>query len=286
MSEKVIGVIGGSGLYAMDGLEDVQTVALKTPFGEPSDAFWVGRLNGVKMVFVPRHGKGHRITPSCVNYRANIYGLKVLGVQRIIAVSAVGSMKESIHPADVVIPDQFIDLTKGRPNTFFGDGIAGHISFADPICPDLSETLFQSVKESGVPVHKGGTYVCIEGPQFSTRAESKLYRTWGVDVIGMTNMPEARLAREAEMCYSTIAIVTDYDCWNAEAGDVEIGGVLKILAERTETAKKAIRRAVRVLPDNRQCICASALKYGLITARKLIPEKKKKDLEPIIGKYL
>ena len=319
MSEKIVGVIGGSGLYGIEGLEDTQTISLKTPFGEPSDLFVAGRLDGVKIVFLPRHGKGHRIQPSSLNFRANIYGMKVLGVQWVIAVSAVGSMKETIHPGNIVIPSQFIDLTKGRPSTFFGDGIVGHVSFADPVCPVLSEILFQSVNKlgvypvrnssgtlpplgttlrtdpepkqpgrisNGVSVHKGGTYLCIEGPQFSTRAETKVYRSWGVDVIGMTNMPEAKLAREAEMCYSTIAIVTDYDCWNEEAGDISVGEVLKILAERTNTAKSAIREAVRLLPETRECVCASALKHGIITGKKMIPERKKKDLEPIIGKYL
>jgi len=282
----VVGVIGGSGLYELEGLEDVQTISLTTPFGEPSDSFHVGRLDGFKMAFLPRHGRGHRIQPSSVNFRANIYGMKKLGAQWIIGVSAVGSMKESIHPGDIVIPNQFIDMTKGRPNTFFSDGIVCHVSFADPVCPDLRQILFQAVKEVGATVYNGGTYICIEGPQFSTRAESRLYRSWGVDIIGMTNLPEARLAREAEICYCTIAIATDYDCWHEEAGDVSIGEVLRILAERARTAKSAIRYAVRHLPEKRQCVCATALKYAVTTGKKMIPEKTKKDLEPIIGKYL
>ena len=286
MSEKIVGVIGGSGLYEMEGLEEVRTVSLKTPFGDPSDSFITGRLEGVKVVFLPRHGKGHRIQPSSLNFRANIYGMKKLGVQRIIGVSAVGSMKESIHPGDMVIPNQFIDQTKGRPSTFFSDGIVGHIGFADPVCPVLSQALFEAGKEAGATVHKDGTYICIEGPQFSTRAESKLYRTWGVDIIGMTNLPEARLAREAEICYSTIAFATDYDCWHEVAEDVSIGEVLRILAESTRTAKRAIRHVVKHLPEERECLCAQALKYGLITAQKFISEKTKKDLEPIIGKYI
>ena len=286
MTEMVVGVIGGSGLYELEGLEDVQTISLTTPFGEPSDSFHVGRLDGFKMAFLPRHGRGHRIQPSSVNFRANIYGMKKLGAQWIIGVSAVGSMKESIHPGDIVIPNQFIDMTKGRPNTFFSDGIVCHVSFADPVCPDLSQILFQAVKEVGATVYNGGTYICIEGPQFSTRAESRLYRSWGVDIIGMTNLPEARLAREAEICYCTIAIATDYDCWHEEAGDVSIGEVLRILAERARTAKSAIRYAVRHLPEKRQCVCATALKYAVTTGKKMIPEKTKKDLEPIIGKYL
>ena len=286
MAEKVVGVIGGSGLYEMEGLEDIQTVSLKTPFGNPSDAYIVGRLEGVKVVFLPRHGKGHRIQPSSLNSRANIFGMKKLGVQWIIGVSAVGSMKESIHPGEMVVPNQFIDQTKGRPNTFFDDGIVGHISFADPVCPTLSQILYDAGKEVGAKVHQDGTYICIEGPQFSTRAESRLYRTWGVDIIGMTNLPEARLAREAEICYSTIAFATDYDCWHEAAGDVSIGDVLRILAESTKTAKSAIRQAIKHLPEKRECLCANALEYAVITGKKFIPEKTKKDLEPIIGKYI
>ncbi len=286
MAEKIVGVIGGSGLYEMEGLEEVQTISLNTPFGAPSDSFVVGRLEGVKIAFLPRHGKGHRISPSSLNFRANIYAMKLLGVQWIIGVSAVGSMKESIHPGDMVIPNQFIDRTTGRSNTFFSDGIVGHIGFADPVCPVLSQILFQAGKEVGATVHKDGTYICIEGPQFSTRAESRLYRTWGVDVIGMTNLPEAKLAREAEICYATIAFATDYDCWHQETEDVSIGEVLRILAQSTKIAKSAIRNAVKHLPEKRECICATALKYALITGKKHISEKTKKDLEPIIGKYL
>jgi 5'-methylthioadenosine phosphorylase len=286
MSEMVVGVIGGSGLYEMEGLEEVQTISLKTPFGNPSDAFIVGRLEGVKVAFLPRHGKGHRIQPSSLNFRANIYGMKKLGVQWIIGVSAVGSMKESIHPGDMVIPNQFIDQTKGRPSTFFNDGIVGHVSFADPVCPILSQILCDAGREVGARVHKDGTYICIEGPQFSTRAESKLYRTWEVDIIGMTNLPEAKLAREAEICYSTIAFATDYDCWHEAAEDVSIGDVLRILAQSTKIAKNAIRQAIKHLPETRECLCANALKYALITGKKFIPEKTRKDLRPIIGKYI
>jgi 5'-methylthioadenosine phosphorylase len=286
MSEKIIGVIGGSGLYEMEGLEEIQTVSLKTPFGDPSDSFIVGRLEGVKVAFLPRHGKGHRIQPSSLNFRANIYGMKKLGAQWIIGVSAVGSMKESIHPGDMVIPNQFIDQTKGRPNTFFSDGIVGHISFADPVCPVLSQILYETGKEVGATVHKDGIYLCIEGPQFSTRAESRLFRTWGVDIIGMTNLPEAKLAREAEICYSTIAFATDYDCWHEVAGDVSIGEVLRILAQSTKIAKSAILQAIKHLPEKRECLCASALEHALITGKKSIPEKTKKDLEPILGRYM
>jgi 5'-methylthioadenosine phosphorylase len=212
--------------------------------------------------------------------------MKKLGVQWIIGVSAVGSMKESIHPGDMVIPNQFIDQTKGRANTFFSDGIVGHISFADPVCPILSQILFEAGKNVGATVHQDGTYICIEGPQFSTRAESRLYRTWGVDIIGMTNLPEAKLAREAEICYSTIAFATDYDCWHEVAEDVSIGEVLRILAQSTKIAKSAIRHAIKHLPEKRECLCANALKYAMITAKKFIPEKTKKDLEPILGKYI
>ena len=286
MSEKIVGVIGGSGLYEMEGLEEIQRVSVATPFGDPSDSFIVGRMEGLKLVFLPRHGRAHRIQPSSLNFRANIYGMKKLGVQWIIGVSAVGSMKETIHPGNMVIPDQFIDRTVGRPSTFFSDGIVGHVSFADPVCPELSQILFHAGNDVGATVQKGGTYLCIEGPQFSTRAESKLYRTWGVDVIGMTNIPEAKLAREAEICYATIAFATDYDCWHETEGDVSIGEVLKILAQSSKTAKRAIREAIKHIPDTRQCVCATALQYALITDTKMISEKIKKDLEPIIGKYI
>jgi 5'-methylthioadenosine phosphorylase len=286
MSEKIVGVIGGSGLYEMEGLEEIQRVSVTTPFGDPSDSFIVGRMEGLKVVFLPRHGRAHRIQPSSLNFRANIYGMKKLGVQWIIGVSAVGSMKENIHPGNMVIPDQFIDRTVGRASTFFSDGIVGHVSFADPVCPELSQILFQGGKDVGATVQKGGTYLCIEGLQFSTRAESKLYRTWGVDVIGMTNIPEAKLAREAEICYATIAFATDYDCWHGTEEDVSIGEVLKILAQSSKTAKRAIREAIKHIPDTRQCICATALQYALITDTEMISEKTKKDLEPIIGKYI
>jgi 5'-methylthioadenosine phosphorylase len=286
MPETLVGVIGGSGLYEMEGLEEVETVSLITPFGNPSDVFVVGRLGDVKVAFLPRHGRGHRIPPSSLNFRANLYGMKVLGAEWIIGVSAVGSMKETIHPGDMVVPDQFIDRTAGRPNTFFSDGIVGHVSFADPLCPQLSQILYDAGREVGAVVQKGGTYLCIEGPQFSTRAESRLYRSWGIDVIGMTNLPEAKLAREAEICYATIAFATDYDCWHQEAGDVSIGDVLRILAQSTQTAKRVIRAALKNLPERRTCPCATALQYALITDKSMIPEKTKKDLAPIIGKYL
>jgi 5'-methylthioadenosine phosphorylase len=286
MSEKMVGVLGGSGLYEMEGLEKIEAVSLKTPFGDPSDSYIVGRLDGVKVAFLPRHGRGHRIAPSFLNYRANIYGMKKLGVEWIIGVSAVGSMKESIRPGDMVIPDQLIDRTVARPSTFFSEGIVGHVSFADPFCPVLSQILYEAGKEAGATVRKNGTYLCMEGPQFSTRAESNLYRSWGVDVIGMTNLPEAKLAREAEICYATIAFATDYDCWHQEAGDVSIGDVLRILAQSAKTAKTTILRAVQMLPDQRSCVCSTALEHALITDKALIPEKTLKHLEPIIGKYI
>ncbi len=286
MAEKVVGVIGGSGLYEMEGLEQVQTVSLKTPFGDPSDAFIVGRLEGIKVAFLPRHGRGHRINPSALNFRANVYGMKLLGVQWIIGVSAVGSMRESIHPGDMVVPNQFIDMTKGRPNTFFSDGVVCHVTFADPVCPTLTQILSEKGKKLGLKVHENGTYLCIEGPQFSTKAESRLFRSWGVDVIGMTNMPEAKLAREAEICYATMTFATDYDCWHETAGDISIREILRILAQSTKAAQSIIREAIQRLPEERGCLCAKALEHALITSRKLIPEKTKKDLEPIIGKYI
>lgn len=286
MSRKVVGVIGGSGLYEMEGLEDVEQVAVETPFGSPSDFLVRGRLEGVEVVFLPRHGRGHRIAPSFVNFRANIFAMKKLGVEWIVGVSAVGSMKETIHPGNIVIPDQFIDRTSGRPNTFFKHGIVVHVSMADPVCPDLSEMLYQAATEVGAFVQKGGTYLCIEGPQFSTRGESRLYRSWGVDVIGMTNIPEAKLAREAEICYATIAFAADYDCWNEKAPDVSVPDVLRILAQSTKTAQEIIRRVLPKIPETRHCPCATALANSLITEKASIPEETRKALEPIIGKYL
>jgi 5'-methylthioadenosine phosphorylase len=286
MPEMAVGIIGGSGLYEMEDLAEIQPVALETPFGRPSDSFFTGRLGKIKVVFLPRHGRGHRIAPSFLNYRANIFGFKMLGVEWIIGVSAVGSMKESIHPGDMLIPDQFIDRTVARDSTFFSDGIVAHVSLADPVCPVLSQILYDTGKEARATVHKGGTYLCMEGPQFSTRAESKLYRTWGVDVIGMTNLPEAKLAREAEICYATIAFASDYDCWHEEAGDVVIGDVLRILAQSAKTAQTVIRNAVLKLPDQRTCACSTALKDAIITDRTMIPANTKRNLEPLIGKYL
>lgn len=287
MSQPTIGVIGGSGLYEIEGLTDVQEIRLDTPFGEPSDAFITGTLDGVKMVFLPRHGLGHRLLPSEVPYRANIYGMKKLGVERIISVSAVGSMKEEIVPGHIVIPDQFFDRTTGqRSVTFFGQGIVGHVQFADPVCADLSQVLFASAQAVGATAHQGGTYICIEGPNFSTRAESKIYRSWGVDVIGMTNISEARLAREAEICYGTIALATDYDCWHAEHDDVSVEAVIAIIQQNVATAKKIIKAAVGQLAGARTCPCAEALKYAIMTNKEQIPASTRGKLDVIIGKYL
>jgi 5'-methylthioadenosine phosphorylase len=286
MSEQIIGVIGGSGLYQMAGLKQVREVEIKTPFGKPSDRFIKGRLGDAELVFLPRHGKGHRWLPTEVNFRANLFGMKKLGVERIISVSAVGSLQQEIAPGDLVVPDQFIDRTSKRPSTFFGNGIVAHVSFADPFCKELSAKLVDAARHEGAQVHAGGTYLCMEGPQFSTRAESNLYRSWGADVIGMTNLQEAKLAREAEICFGTLALATDYDCWNEAAADVAIEHVLKVLKQNVELAQKTIRRVVASLADPRSCWCASALKDAIITERSQIPRKIRTDLKPIIGKYL
>jgi len=286
MSAAVVGVIGGSGLYHMEGLADIREVEVKTPFGKPSDKFIQGKLGKTQLVFIPRHGKGHRWLPTEVNFRANIFGMKKLGVERIIAVSAVGSLREEIAPGDLVVPDQAIDRTTQRSNTFFGRGIVAHVSLADPFCKDLSERLCNAAVQVGANVHPKGTYLCMEGPQFSTRAESHLYRSWGADVIGMTNLQEAKLAREAEICFGTLALATDYDCWNQTAGDVEIADVLKVLAQNVELAQKIIGRVVQSLDTARSCACASSLKNAIITERSRIPKKVRAELKPIIGKYL
>lgn len=287
MEQMTIGVIGGSGLYEIEGLTDLEQVRLETPFGDPSDTYMVGMLNEVKMVFLPRHGRGHRLLPSEVPYRANIYGMKTLGVQRIISVSAVGSMKESIVPGHIVIPDQFFDRTQGkRESTFFGQGVAGHVQFADPVCAELSQTLFEAGQRAGARVHKGGTYICIEGPNFSTRAESKIYRSWGVDIIGMTNIPEARLAREAEICYGTVALATDYDCWYEGHDDVTVEAILAIIKQNVAMARNLIKEAVAGLARVPKCRCGEALKFAIMTDSALIPEQTRRDLEPILGKYL
>jgi 5'-methylthioadenosine phosphorylase len=286
MSKSIVGVIGGSGLYRMDGLQNIRELEVKTPFGKASDKFVKATLGESELVFIPRHGKGHRHLPTEINFRANIFGMKKLGVERIISVSAVGSLREEIAPGHVVIPDQVIDRTTQRPSTFFGQGIVAHVSFADPFCAELSQKLRDAAAEEGAKVHDRGTYLCMEGPQFSTRAESRLYRSWGADVIGMTNLQEAKLAREAEICFGTLALATDYDCWNEAAGDVQIEDVLKVLAQNVELAQKTIRRVVKSLADSRSCACASSLKNAIITEPARIPRKIRTDLRPIIGKYL
>jgi len=281
-----IGVIGGSGLYEMEGLTRIKTIKINTPFGKPSDSFIVGTLFGKRIAFLPRHGRGHRIMPTDINYRANVYGMKKLGVERIISVSAVGSMKEEIEPGHIVIPDQFYDHTKHRRSTFFGGGIVAHVGMAEPTCASLSEILYQSGTTAGAIVHRSGTYLCMEGPQFSSRAESLIYRTWNADVIGMTNATEAKLAREAEICYSTIALATDYDCWHQSEEVVTVEAVLAVMKRNIDTSKHMIREAVRMLPENRTCSCSQALKNTIMTPETLIPAKTKRDLAPIIGKYL
>lgn len=281
-----IGIIGGSGLYSMEGLEDVQEITVDTPFGSPSDAYIKGILEGKEVIFLARHGRGHRILPSELNFKANIYGLKKLGVTRIISVSAVGSMREELRPLDVVIPDQFFDRTKDRPCTFFGEGVVGHISVADPICSDLADLLYKCGQEIGCRIHKGGTYICIEGPQFSTRAESKIYRQWGVDVIGMTNLTEAKLAREAEMCYTTVALVTDYDVWHEGEDDVSADAIIANLQKNVITAQELIKSTIRQISEATGCGCQESLKYAIVTAPELIPSKTKEKLEVIMGQYL
>src|SRR5262244_4629854 len=286
MAKSVVGVIGGSGLYQMEGLKKIREVEIKTPFGRPSEKFIKGTLAETELAFLPRHGKGHRWLPTEINFRANIFAMKKLGVDRIISVSAVGSLREQIAPGDIVIPDQFIDRTTQRPSTFFGGGLVAHVSLADPFCRDLTEKLVASAISEGGKVHSRGTYLCMEGPQFSTRAESHLYRSWGADVIGMTNLQEAKLAREAEICFGTLALATDYDCWNQTAGDVEIEHVLKVFAQNVALAQETIRRVVPSLSDLRSCACASSLKNAIITEPSRIPKKIRTELGPIIGKYL
>jgi 5'-methylthioadenosine phosphorylase len=286
MGKSTIGVIGGSGLYQMAGLEQIREIQIKTPFGKPSEKFIKGRLGKTELIFLPRHGQGHRWLPTEINFRANIFAMKKFGVDRIISVSAVGSLRQEIAPGNIVIPDQFIDRTTQRPSTFFGKGIVAHVSLADPFCKDLSGKLASAAASEGGKVHSRGTYLCIEGPQFSTRAESHLYRSWGADVIGMTNLQEAKLAREAEICFSTLALATDYDCWNQAAGDVEIESVLAVLRQNAELAQRTIQRAATVLTDSRSCFCAMSLKDAIITERSRIPQKIRSELRPIIGKYL
>jgi len=286
-ANTVIGVIGGSGLYEIEGLTQVEEVWLQTPFGEPSDAYITGYLGETKLVFLPRHGRGHRLLPSEVPYRANIFGMKMLGVEQIVSVSAVGSMREEIVPGHIVIPDQFFDRTTGkRASTFFGDGVVGHVQFADPVCNSLSEVVALAARRAGATVHQGGTYICIEGPNFSTRAESELFRRWGIDIIGMTNLPEARLAREAELCYATIALATDYDCWYAGHDDVSVEAVLEVIHNNVAMARKIIVEVAQSIGNKGNCGCSQALQYAIMTQTSKIPVQTREKLEPLIGKYL
>jgi len=282
-----IGIIGGSGLYKIDGIEAIKQVTVKTPFGEPSDKFTIGRLENKEVVFLPRHGVGHRISPSEINYRANIFAMKKLGVERIISVTACGSLREEMKPLDFVVVDQFVDRTNhGRDMSFFDRGIVSHIVFSHPVCPELSAGIYLAGKSLNLTMHKSGTYINMEGPQFSTLAESNLYRGWGMDVIGMTNIAEARLCREAEICYSTLACITDYDCWHPEHASVTLEMVMSNLQKNVENAKKIISIVIKELKPERACPCQSALKFAIVTDRKLIPPQVKKDLSIIIGKYI
>ncbi|MDE3105768.1 MAG: S-methyl-5'-thioadenosine phosphorylase [Acidobacteriota bacterium] len=286
MSKAEIGIIGGSGLYSMPGLQHVREERITTPFGDPSDAFILGELEGRKVAFLARHGRGHRILPSELNFRANIYAMKMLGVERILSASAVGSLKQEHKPTDFVIPDQFIDRTFARNATFFGGGVVAHVAFGDPVCPTVTAVFGKACDEVGVVGKTGGTYVCMEGPQFSTRAESNLYRSWGADVIGMTNLQEAKLAREAEICYATIAMVTDYDCWHEGHEDVTIDQIVAVLHQNAENATKVVRASILALPRERTCACCTALKYAILTDRKLIPAEARERLSLLLDKYL
>jgi 5'-methylthioadenosine phosphorylase len=286
MTHASIGIIGGSGLYEMAELIDREEHTLQTPFGEPSGPFVIGTLRGKRVAFLARHGAGHRILPSELNFRANIYGFKVLGVERILSASAVGSLKHEYKPLDIVVPDQLFDRTQGRVSTFFGRGLVAHVAFAHPLCADLSTIAADAAEAVGATVHRGGTYVNIEGPQFSTLAESRLYRSWGMDVIGMTNLQEAKLAREAEICYATLALVTDYDCWHPEHDSVTVDLIVANLTQNAATAKKTIAGAVERTSSQRTCACKDALATAIITQAAFIPEQTKQDLRPIIGKYL
>jgi 5'-methylthioadenosine phosphorylase len=269
----------------MPGFTAEREVVIETPFGAPSDKYIVGELEGHEVVFLARHGRGHRISPSELNFRANIYGMKTLGVERIISLSAVGSLKEEHRPLDFVIPDQFVDRTRGRISTFFGEGLVAHVSFADPVCPQLSATLEEACTSAGVNVKRGGIYLCMEGPMFSTKAESHLYRSWGMDVIGMTNLQEAKLAREAEICYVTVAMVTDYDCWHSEHDAVEVTDIIRVLMQNASNACSVVAHAVKVMPGERTCKCGSSLQHALITDKSVVPPATLQKLEPIVGKY-
>jgi len=285
VSEAAIGIIGGSGLYELEGMTDVRWRSVRTPFGDPSDDYCVGTLDGRRVIFLPRHGRGHKLTPSELNFRANIWGLKSLGAEWVLSVSAVGSMKETIHPLDLVIPDQFFDATKRRISSFFGDGIVAHVGMADPVCGALADTLAKAARATGASVHQGGTYVCIEGPQFSTKAESRIYRSWGVDVIGMTNMPEAKLAREAELCYATLALATDYDVWHETHDAVSVETVIQNLLKNVATAKDVLRRAIPAIAGPRTCACPTLLQSAVITSPTAFPHATRRRLDLLIGKY-
>ncbi len=285
MAEPRVGVIGGSGLYTLEGLTDARWVEVRTPFGDPSDAYCVGRLGSREVVFLPRHGRGHRLMPSELNFRANVYGLKALGVEWVISVSAVGSMREAIAPLDLVVPDQFYDHTRRRVSTFFGDGIVAHVGMAEPVCPDLAARLYEAALGTGARVHRGGTYLCIEGPQFSSKAESRIYRAWGVDVIGMTNMPEAKLAREAELCYATLALATDYDVWHESEAVVTVEAVVANLLKNVATAKEVLRRVIPAVAPPRTCPCPELLRSAVITAPAAFPAATRRRLDLLLGKY-
>jgi 5'-methylthioadenosine phosphorylase len=283
MAQPAIGILGGSGLYQLEGLERTEEKRLETPFGQPSDAYLCGELEGRRLVFLPRHGRGHRFSPSEVNYRANIHGMKQLGVRWVLSFSAVGSMKESIKPGEMVIIDGLIDRTRARASSFFGDGVVGHIPFADPICAELAGILFTAARECGATVHRGGTYICIEGPQFSTRAESRLYRSWGVDVIGMTAIPEAKLAREAGLCYATVAMSTDYDCWHETEEDVSVSAVVEVLRQNADLARRIIRSAALRVPLEGRCSCTDAARHAVITDRAACNPEALRRLALILG---
>ena len=287
MGENVLGVMGGSGFYQMPGLDKVELMELETPFGRPSDPFYQGRIGDLEVVFLARHGRGHRVLPSEINFRANMFGMKLLGVTHLLSVSTAGSLKEEIKPGELVVPDQFIDRTFKRPETFFGNDIVVHVSLADPVCPHLARNVAEATASTGATVHRGGTYLCIEGPQFSTRAESRLYRQFGADVISMTAMQEARLAREAEICYATLVLVTDYDCWHESVAAVDIGEVLRVMRENVDKAQRTVPGLAHTLQNQpRTCACANALKGTIITDPAQIPHKLKEDLRPLVGKYL
>jgi 5'-methylthioadenosine phosphorylase len=283
--KPAIGIIGGSGLYELEGLTDVRWRRVRTPFGEPSDAYCTGTFEGHPVIFLPRHGRGHRIMPTELNFRANLWGLKRLGAEWVISISAVGSMKEEIRPLDLVVPDQFIDMTRRRVSTFFGDGIVAHVGMAEPVCGQLADRLEKAARATGATVHRGGAYVCIEGPQFSSKAESRVYRSWGVSVIGMTNMPEAKLAREAELCYATLALATDYDVWHDDHAAVSVEAVIENLLKNVATAKGVLRRVIPTLEGPRTCECPSLLRNAVITSPKAFPAAARRRLDLLIGRY-